>query len=169
MEVAAGTGYWSQFIAPQAAQLTAIDATPEALTQIRARPGCADVTTHTMDAYQLDTLTETYNAAFAGLWLSHVPKQKLALFLDGLHRVLQPGATILLIDNSQAQCQRLPLSHWDEQGNSYQQRQLADGSSHQVLKNFPSHKELLELTADRGINHYYKALEHFWLFQYNAV
>ena len=46
------------------------------------------------------------------------PKQRVNEFLQSLHQCLTPGATVLFMDNTPAQCDRLPLSHTDEVGNT---------------------------------------------------
>ena len=42
------------------------------------------------------------------------------------------------------------------------------GENYRVLKNFPTEKELLDVTLQLGKHHQYQELEHFWLFQYVA-
>ena len=79
-----------------------------------------------------------------------------------------PGATAVLPDNSIAQCQRLPLSHTDEQGNTYRNRMLDDCSVHGVLKSFPSEQQLMGYTEHPGDQPQYLALDHFWLFEYRV-
>jgi hypothetical protein len=76
--------------------------------------------------------------AFAGCWWSHVPLQRLAGWLQTLHARLEPGARVVFLDNSFVQTSSTPISRCDEQGNTYQQRTLDDGSVHEVLKNFPT-------------------------------
>jgi demethylmenaquinone methyltransferase/2-methoxy-6-polyprenyl-1,4-benzoquinol methylase len=168
LEVAAGTGYWSQFIAPAADLLLATDAGQSPLGRIAKRNLDLDIVTKIADAYSLDGFDEYFSGLFAGCWLSHVPKKRLNEFLDTVHQRLTPGALILLLDNSSAQCVRLPLSFTDESGNTYQDRTLDDGSIHRVLKNFPTEEELLDLTRLRGTDHKFISLEHYWLFQYVA-
>lgn len=168
IEIAAGTGYWTQFIAPVARSMLATDATAEPLQQVKQREQCAGVPTEVIDAYSLGFEQQRFSAAFAGLWFSHVPKQRYAEFLAGVQRVLQPGATVLLIDNSIAQCQRLPLSYTDVDGNTFQERELDDGSVYPVLKNFPTRDELCAAIEPYGREVHYRALEHFWLFQYES-
>lgn len=168
IEVAAGTGYWTQFIAAEAESILATDATVEALEQIGNRTLNTMVSTKVVDAYSINEVAGRYNGAFAGLWFSHIPKQRLNEFLSSLHQLLSAGATVVFIDNSLAQCARLPLSHTDDIGNTYQDRKMDNGSVHRVLKNFPTEKELLEATIHFGTNHKYMELENFWLFQYTA-
>lgn len=116
LEIAAGTGYWSQFISHTANTILATDATPEALEQINNRNLSQPVQTQIADAYDLKELPSDFTGSFAGLWLSHVPKQRLDDFLTQLHAHLKVGSRVVFIDNSMAQCERLPLSFTDEAG-----------------------------------------------------
>ena len=166
LEVAAGTGYWTQFIAPVAKSVLATDITPGALIQIKQRQGTDEVVCRQHDAYALRELQQQFDGGFAGLWLSHVPKQKLPAFMRSFHGCLVPGAQVVLLDNSAAQRDRLPISHTDNFGNSFQDRVLDDGSVHCVLKNFPGEAELVALAGKRAWDIHYQLLEYFWLFQY---
>lgn len=166
LEIAAGTGYWTQFIAAQANSILATDVVVESLAQIENRPVSKPVPVKIVDAYSLTEIGKQYNGAFAGLWISHVPKQRLSEFLESLHQVLKSGATVLFVDNSIAQCKRLPLSYTDEIGNTFQDRELEDGSIHRILKNFPTERELNEAIRGLGSKTKFRQLENFWLFQY---
>ena len=46
----------------------------------------------------------------------------------------------------------LPIARQDDEGNTYQIRKLADGSEHEVLKNFPAETELTEALAPSAEN-----------------
>ncbi len=166
LEVAAGTGYWTQFIAPVAKSILATDASAEVLALLQQRPETEGVICRQQDAYALHENGQNFDAGFAGLWISHVPKQAQRRFIQSFHQCLKPGARVLLLDNSIAQCERLPLSHTDEFGNSYQDRSLDDGSVYRVLKNFPTEAELHELVGVDAQDRRYSRLEHFWLFEY---
>lgn len=168
LEIAAGTGYWTQFIATEAKSILATDAVIESLTQIEKRSISKPVSIKVVDAYCLTEIHQKFNAAFAGLWLSHVPKQRLPGFLETLHQTLEPRATVLFVDNSTIQCERLPLSYTDEWGNTFQDRELEDGTIHRILKNFPTQAELLKAIGDFASNPKFIQLDNFWLFQYTV-
>ena len=56
IEVAAGTGYWTQFICKKARSILSTDITAEALIQINNRAGdMQNITTKIVDAYSLDS------------------------------------------------------------------------------------------------------------------
>ena len=169
LEIAAGTGYWTRHISAAAQSILATDVEAAQLEQIGKRPLICPVETRVVDAYKLtDTLTEKFDGAFAGLWLSHVPKQRVLQFLESLQDCLEPSASVVLIDNSEAQCQRLPVTHTDQWGNTYQDRQLDNGETYRVLKNFPTVAELEEWTSTFGNTEDYMALEHFWMYRYTS-
>jgi demethylmenaquinone methyltransferase/2-methoxy-6-polyprenyl-1,4-benzoquinol methylase len=166
LEVACGTGWWTQFIAPVAARLTATDAVVAPLEFARLRPGVAGVAFAQADAFALPGSLGAFDAAFAGLFISHVPVERRRSFLAGLHARLAPGATVAFIDNTEAQCARLPVVERDAAGNGFQLRALPDGSTHRVLKNFPSEAELRAMVGGAGDRAQYWRGAHFWAFSY---
>ena len=169
IEVACGTGFWSQFIAPVASSLVATDDTAEPLEFARLRPGTQSVLFAQADAYALPFRLGRFNGAFAGLWLSHVPITRRQEFVASLHALLLPASRVVLIDNSEVQCQELPIVERDADGNGYQHRPLRDGSVHRVLKNFPSERELQTMVAKFAARSSHTALENFWLFEYELA
>jgi ubiquinone/menaquinone biosynthesis C-methylase UbiE len=169
LEVACGTGYWTQHIAPAARAVVATDAAQEPMQFARLRPALAAVEFVQADAYALPASLGQFDAAFAGLWLSHVPRQERGRFLASLHARLAPGARVVFIDNSEVQCRDLPIVERDAFGNTYQQRRLADGSVHRVLKNFPSHAELAQMLRGLGTVEEFRELDNFWLLAYRVT
>jgi len=165
LEVACGTGYWTQFYAPGATRVLALDAAPQTLQIAQARvPDKVQLIEG--DAYAIPTVEPPFEAAFAGFWWSHIPLDRIDPFLRGLHRALQPGAKVIVLDNLFVPGSSTPISARDAQGNSYQQRPLADGSTHRVLKNFPTEAELLAAVAPHAQAATYHAWDYFWALEY---
>jgi demethylmenaquinone methyltransferase/2-methoxy-6-polyprenyl-1,4-benzoquinol methylase len=169
LEVACGTGWWTQFIAPVAARMTATDALAEPMAFARLRPGVERVSFVQADAYALPQSLGNFDAAFAGLWISHVPVGRRREFLAGVHARLVAGARVVLIDNTEAQCERLPIACRDAAGNTYQTRVLPDGTAHRVLKNFPAENELRAMVGGPGVHALYWRGVHFWAFCYELA
>lgn len=165
VEVAAGTGFWTQFIARSARSILATDLVQEPLNELIKRD-LPSVTSLTVDAFELENLDRKFDGAFVGLWLSHVQIEKAECFFRSLHSVLKPGAKVAILDNTKAQCETFPIVRTDEWGNTYQSRELDDGSTHEVLKNFPSEEELREYVSLFGDRPKFIELEHFWLLEY---
>jgi ubiquinone/menaquinone biosynthesis C-methylase UbiE len=168
LEIACGTGYWTQYIAPTVKHMVATDGTDEPLDFARLRPGTENVTFQKADAYALPPDIGQFDAAFAGLWFSHVPFDARLPFLHALHAVLKPNARVIFIDNSDIQCRDFPIVETDSHGNTYQHRQLRDGTTHRVLKNFPAESELRTLLAPHAENLTYRRLQNFWMIEYET-
>ena len=166
LEIACGTGYWTQHIAPVTRCMLATDGNADPLSFARQRPGTAHISFQVADAFALENISSEFDAAFAGLWFSHVLKQDQQRFLNGLHSRLQPGARVIMIDNNASQLQDFPITETDADGNTFQHRDLRDGSVHRILKNFPTEAELYALVASCATDISYQNLGHFWLFSY---
>ena len=167
LEVACGTGYWTRFLAEEAAGIVAIDANAETLAVAAEKPWPADrVSFRVADAYALPDELALFDAAFAGFWWSHVPSRERSRFLAALDRRLLPGARVALLDNLFVAGSSTPVAHRDADGNTYQLRRLSDGSEHTVLKNFPTEEELRADISAFGHNIRYVAFRHYWLFSY---
>lgn len=166
LEVACGTGFWTQHISPVAMALTATDATAEPMAFARLRPGADKVAFVQADAYALPASLGRFEGAFAGLWLSHVPRRRIAGFLASLHARLEPGAVVVMIDNNEVQLKDLPIAETDADGDTWQHRPLRDGSVHRVLKNFPAKAELEAMVAGVALETEHRMLENFWTFRY---
>jgi len=166
LEVACGTGFWTQHIIPVAMAVTATDATAEPMAFARLRPGADKADFVLADAYALPEALGRFEGAFAGLWLSHVPRRSVPEFLASLHARLAPGAVVVMIDNNEVQLKDLPIAETDADGDTWQHRPLRDGSVHRVLKNFPSQAELEAMVAGVGEACEHRSLENFWAFRY---
>lgn len=166
LEVAAGTGYWTQYISRKASSILCTDLLAEPLSFVKQRPLECPVETRIQDAYKLSKIGKRYEGIFSALWISHIPRQRLKEFFYQLHQCVEEQCWIVLIDNSRAQCNRLPIISSDEFGNSYQDRVLDDGSVHQIIKNFPEKAELIKLIGPQASEVNYTELEHFWMLEY---
>ena len=166
LEVACGTGYWTQYLAPVAQRVMAIDASRETLEIAQARVATDGVEFVIGDAYSLPAVAPRFQSAFAGFWLSHIPKARMREFLAGLHEALEPGAKVVFLDNRFVEGSSTPITEQDDDGNTYQMRQLDDGSSHRVLKNFPSRPELSRSLEGMGTDLEFHAWQYFWAIEY---
>ncbi|MEY3672861.1 MAG: hypothetical protein RI904_2518 [Pseudomonadota bacterium] len=166
LEVAAGTGYWTQFIAPVAKRMLALDASQETFSIARTRAGCAGVDWVVGDAYQMPLVGQKFDAVFAGFWFSHIPLEKLPAYLKYLNGFLKPGARVIFLDNLYVEGNSTPLSERDAAGNTYQTRPLTDGSTHKVLKNYPTELELSDLVSSFSRQFSYTTWQYYWAFDY---
>jgi len=164
LELACGTGYWTEVIANTAAQVTALDVNEEVLRIARSKnypKGNASIVAG--DCYAPPDFQRVHEAVFAGFWWSHVPLETLDKFLGKVVSVAAPGALIAFLDNRYVEGSSTPVSRRDAQGNGYQTRKLDDGSTHEVLKNFPAESELIQRASLHGWGAHVDLLEHYWL------
>ena len=175
LEIACGTGWWTPHGAAGAAHWRATDLNPEAMAIAQAKPvlmrmPAGTVQFQTVDAYTLAGLgDETFDAAFAGCWWSHVPLPRLQPWLATLHARLAPGATVVLLDNRNVAGSSTPISRRDAQGNTYQQRMLDDGSAHEVLKNFPSAADAMAALGPQARQAQWIDFQHYWALHYRLA
>jgi demethylmenaquinone methyltransferase/2-methoxy-6-polyprenyl-1,4-benzoquinol methylase len=170
LEVACGTGYWTQFVARSARSIVAIDVSREVLDLASSKDfGACDVSLVLADAYSLDGVSGAYSAGFAGFWWSHIPKDRIADFMWAFHRHMRPDAPVILMDNSFVEGSSTPISRTDEHGDTYQIRQLADGSRHEILKNFPSELALRTSLAPWARDVEFVPLTYYWFCRYRVA
>ena len=164
LEVACGTGYWTQFIARSAAKVHACDINEPVLEIAREKPiarGKAEF--FKADAVSLVGVPRGCNAAFAGFWWSHVKKSGVSQFVANLARVLEPGSVVGILDNQFSEGSSTPISRSDAEGNTYQMRKLASGEEYEVLKNFPTAAELRQAVAGVAREAHLETLKYYWL------
>lgn len=164
LEVACGTGYWTQFIAREAAHVYACDINDAVLDIAREKPIAAGKATFARgDAVTLEGVPAGCDAAFAGFWWSHVNKSEVAKFAANLSAKLSPGAVVAILDNTYAEGSSTPISRRDAEGNTYQMRALANGEQYEVLKNFPTPAELADAVRPVAREAHVETLAYYWL------
>jgi SAM-dependent methyltransferase len=170
LEIACGTGYWTPLIAEQAESVLAVDYNEETLAIARTKTyPKGNVRFQRADAYALPDWPEKFSACYAGFWWSHVPLARMDSFLNGLQTRLEPGARVAFMDNRYVEGSSTAISRKDAQGNTYQRRRLDDGSSHEVLKNFPTAPELRARLGRFGTEVTFSEYEYYWLATYRIM
>jgi SAM-dependent methyltransferase len=145
LEIACGTGYWTEVIAASAEFVLATDISESMISLAGKRlAGFPNMECRVADAYSLESVTGAFTAGFAHWWWSHVPKSKLPVFLDAFHGRLEDGALVLLADHLREGWQE---QKYDTEGNSLDLRTLPDGREFEVVKNFPTCDEVVGLLA----------------------
>lgn len=164
LEIACGTGYWTQYIAARAAHVTACDINEAVLEIAREKPIPEGRATFAKaDAFNPGGLCEGCDAAFAGFWWSHVRKSDLARWLASMAKSLPSGALVAMLDNRFVAGSSTPISRRDAEGNTYQVRSLLSGETHEVLKNFPTAAELAEAVRPHAREAHLEETQYYWL------
>ncbi len=135
LELAPGTGIWTERLLRTASSITAVDASPEMIAINRARVASDRVSYLQADLFTWHP-TRTYDAVCFCFWISHVPTERLDTFLSTVAAALRPGGKIFFVDERRESTataidHRLPGE--DEQ---VMTRRLNDGREFQIVKNF---------------------------------
>jgi ubiquinone/menaquinone biosynthesis C-methylase UbiE len=144
LEIACGPCFWTRHVSGVALSVAATDYNESTLEQARRKALDRDkVTLQRADACLLSQVQGEFDAALAVDWFAHVPRSRFDLFLQGLHRRLQPGSLVVF-------CDQLPgpesiTGSYDQEGNHLQTRELPDGTKFRVIKHFLSERETRDL------------------------
>lgn len=167
LEVACGTGHWTTIFDDVADSVVGVDANAETLAVAREKDLDGDAVELVRgDAYRLP-FSDPFSAGFAGFWWSHVPLDRRTEFLEAFHDCLEAGAPVCLFDNNIVEGEVTP-DYNDHEGNTYQTRELADGSRHEVLKNFPNESDLHGVLDPYATDVEYREFGFFWCVTYSV-
>lgn len=141
LELACGTGIWTERLLPFASHLTALDGSPEMLSINAARLRSPKVRYIEADIFEWRS-DERFDTVFFGFWLSHVPPGRFAAFWETVRACLAPGGRVFFVDSrreetSTALDHRLPGPEA-----TLLRRRLNDGREFQIYKLFHEPAEL---------------------------
>jgi len=146
LEIACGTGYWTQYLSETATHITAIDIAPQMIDEARKKTTVCPVEFVQADLNHLPDTSEKYDLIALGFWFSHHPRQEYGLLFDSLQSHLARSGRIWMIDNNPpAEGPTQDFSHSDEYGNNFKKRFLSDGREFTIIKNYFSENELGEI------------------------
>jgi SAM-dependent methyltransferase len=129
LELACGPGVWTGQLLRHAAELTAVDASPEMLAIAAARVG--DERARFVQADLFDWSPDRrYDVVFIGFWLSHVPLERFESFWSLVAEGLKDDGRVFFADDNY----RTPDELVEGPSSPTVRRQLDDGTSYRLLK-----------------------------------
>ncbi|MFV2044863.1 MAG: class I SAM-dependent methyltransferase [Anaerolineales bacterium] len=165
LEVACGTGTWTRYIADDASFVHATDINDSMLNIAQSHTRSkANMILSKADAYDLSPISGTFTAGIAAWWISHVPKSALTSFFEGLHRKLDPGSIVAIMDDTHAVGDTIARS--DASGNTFTKRYLRDGRGFEIVKNFYTADNFTELLKPFTSDVEFISLKYHWLAYY---
>lgn len=167
-EIACGTGFWTEKIAQTASAVFATDinktvidvAEQKQYTKNNVKFGLADI-------FNLSNNIK-HESLFGGFIWSHIKLQDLDKFLNTIDNLTLPGGTVVFIDNHFVEGSNHPIANTDQDGNTFQSRKLEDGTTHLVLKNFPTESFLQTTLADISTDFQFINFKYFWVLTYKT-
>jgi ubiquinone/menaquinone biosynthesis C-methylase UbiE len=162
LEIACGTGYWTERIATTAASIFATDIN-ETVLEIAKQKGLPNqVTFGVADIYNFPDRNK-FESLFGGFIWSHILLQDLDKFLSTINSFVSPGGIIVFMDNNFVKGSNHDIAKTDEQGNTYQARKLENNTSHLVLKNFPTKDFVLQKLSSIATEINFINFTYYWL------
>lgn len=169
LEIACGTGYWTQQIAESAREILAIDVNREVIDVAKMKHYApARVRFKKIDLFNLND-SFRYKTLFGGFIWSHIRIQDLDDFLAKVHSLVEPDGKLVFLDNIYVEGRSTPISETDEHGNTFQLRMLENGRQYKVLKNFPSGGFMIEKLKVKAREIEIINLEYFWILKYKVL
>ena len=169
LEIACGTGYWTEKISATAKNILATDINDSVIEVARSRiyaQGKVDF--EVADLYNLKNRSK-YESLFGGFIWSHIKLQDLDKFVSITNSLVEKRGTIVFIDNNYVEGSNLPVISQDDSGNTYQTRTLENGTRHKVLKNFPAEEILTQLLTGKATDINFINLKYYWVLKYSKI
>jgi ubiquinone/menaquinone biosynthesis C-methylase UbiE len=171
LELACGTGYWTERIATVASSVYATDINQSMLDQAQTKEYENDnVTFGIEDLYQLELSSiaenageEKFTACFLGFTWSHIRRDDYLNVIAQCKKILGTGGLIVLIDNNEVEGNNRPIVRTDTDNNTYQFREKDDGTRVEVIKNFPTDSFMRKRLAPVTTNLRIVRNEYFWM------
>jgi len=166
LEIACGTGYWTESIAKTAASIYATDIN-ESVIDIAKQKGISNdhVTFGLADMNNFNSDSK-FESLFGGFIWSHILLQDLDKFLSTVNSLVSPGGTVVFMDNNFVEGSNHPIAETDKDGNTFQVRKLENGTTHFVLKNFPTQEYISQKLSEIATDITFINLTYYWILSY---
>lgn len=149
LDLACGTGIWTQELAKLGKQVTAIDASQEMIEINQHKINTCNVEYRQLDLFSWQP-DKQYDLVFFSFWLSHVPPAKVDEFLSKVYDSVLPGGKVIIIDSYfeiTSSAKDHPLQNKNE---IYQKRKLNDSREFQIFKIYYQPDVLLHKLTQAG-------------------
>jgi 2-polyprenyl-3-methyl-5-hydroxy-6-metoxy-1,4-benzoquinol methylase len=148
LELACGTGLWTQHLAALATHVMAVDASLEVIALNQARVNSKSVEYIVADLFNW-TPTKKFDLVFFGFWLSHVPMDRFVEFWQMVKDSLNPNGRVFFADSLFDRTSPA-INHATLHQDGYSERKLNDGRVYQVVKIFHEPTQLEEFLQNLG-------------------
>ena len=163
LELACGTGIWTQELLSIGKKITAIDASEEVIAINRSKLFSLSVEYHLIDLFAWQPDTE-YDLVFFAFWLSHVPPKLLDSFLTKVYQSVRVGGQVFIIDSSFETTSTANNHILEDDGNIYKTRKLNNGQEFQIFKIFYQPDELKDKLKKAGFQAEVKVTDNYFIY-----
>jgi 2-polyprenyl-3-methyl-5-hydroxy-6-metoxy-1,4-benzoquinol methylase len=141
LELACGTGIWTERLSRSATSVTAVDVSPEVLAINAARVDSDRVHYVREDLFEWNP-RERFDFVFFGFWLSHVPLEQFEAFWAKVEGSLKPAGRVFFIDSVRNHESTAANHALPDAEDAVAERALDDGRRFRIVKTFYDSREL---------------------------
>jgi demethylmenaquinone methyltransferase/2-methoxy-6-polyprenyl-1,4-benzoquinol methylase len=163
LELACGSGIWTEKLLSFAAHLTAVDGSREMLDVNAARLRSPLVRYVEGDLFEWKP-GEQFDVVFFGFWLSHVPPERFDEFWKLVRSCLAPGGRVFFVDSRREPTSTAVNHRLPEPDAIVGRRKLNDGREFHVYKIFYEPEGLTNRLRRLGWQFEIRQTDHYFLY-----
>jgi demethylmenaquinone methyltransferase/2-methoxy-6-polyprenyl-1,4-benzoquinol methylase len=163
LELASGTGIWTQELLNISKKITAIDASEEVIEINRSKLNSPNVEYRQIDLFTWEPDAE-YDLVFFSFWLSHVPPELLDLFLTKVYKSVRVGGQVFIVDSRFEHTSTANNHILIDDGSIYKSRKLNDGREFKIVKIFYQPDQLQNKLTQVGFKANVKETENYFIY-----
>lgn len=153
LELAPGTGIWTEALAARAGRVTAVDASAEMIEQARRRLGPREASvSFVVGDVMAWPAPRPFDAVVFCFWISHVPTARLDGFLGRVAGMLRPGGTVFFLDGRREETSTAADHSLPSPGDETMVRRLDDGRRFRIVKAFRTAELLTARCCAAGLD-----------------
>lgn len=163
VELACGTGLWTERLLGDVTSVTAIDGSPEMLELCQTRVPDPRVRYVQADLFAWEP-ERTYDVCFFSFWLSHVPEEHFKTFWEKVRRAVGPEGRVFFIDSLRSEQASATDHKLPDQDEETMLRRLADGREYRIVKRFYEPQSLQQRLAGLGWSAQVQTTPEFFIY-----
>ena len=165
LELACGTGIWTEELVRIAQHVTALDASAEVLAINRGKLPDAPITYLRADLFAWEP-DRAYDLVCFAFWLSHVPPDRLDGFLAKVARATKPGGRVFMVDSYPSEHSGPQVNRTEVVDGVVHLRHLKDGRAFRVIKRFYEPDDLQQHFARAGLEVVARTSGQFFIYAF---
>ena len=164
LELACGTGYWTEVIAANADKVLATDILDEMIARAATRrfPE-GKVAFRKVDGLDQPEDLGAFSCVFIGFWWSHLKRDEQDALLAQLRARLGRDVTLILLDDAYVEGSSTTIARTDAQGNTYEIVAAPDGERFELPKNYPADSALRKRLGGEVREIRIERLTYYWM------
>lgn len=168
LELACGTGIWTERLLRHAERATAVDASEEMLRINGARTRSDRVAYCRADVFQW-VPDRAFDFIFFGFWLSHVPPERFDSFWALVRSSLRPGGRVFFVDSRREPTSTARDHVLPDEAQTTLTRRLNDGREFRIVKVFYEARALQGRLDGLGWDVRVGRTEHYFIYGTGSV